>query len=189
MPSGGEITRLLTAIRLGDPNAESVLVELVYENLRARAKQHMRSERPDHTLQPTALVHEAYLRLMQDQQVEWQNRAHFFAAASRVMRRILVDHARGRGAAKRVGTRRKVELTDTGASGDTRVEDLLIIDELLDRLTNMDPRQARIVELMYFGGLTEAEAAAVLQVSVRTVKRDWHSARAWLQAELARVTK
>jgi RNA polymerase sigma factor (TIGR02999 family) len=144
----------------------------------------MRRERPDHTLQPTALVHEAYLRLMRDCPSDWQSRAHFFAAASIVMRRILVDHARQRAAAKRPGGKQKVELDDLMASASPRIEQLLILDQALDRLAGWDRRQARLVEMLYFGGLTEHEAAEVLGVSVRTVKRDWSAARAWLQAQL-----
>jgi RNA polymerase sigma factor (TIGR02999 family) len=183
-PSTGEITTLLAAIRSGDPSAEANLVALVYDEFRALARRHMRRERPDHTLQPTALVHEAYLRLMRDYPADWQSRAHFFAAASTVMRRILVDHARQRAAAKRPGGRRRVELDDFMVSASPRIEQLLILDQALDRLAGWDRRQARLVELLYFGGLTELEAAEVLGVSLRTVRRDWNAARAWLQAQL-----
>ena len=183
-PSTGEITSLLAAIRSGDPNAEANLAVLVYDEFRALARRYMRRERPDHTLQPTALVHEAYLRLMHDYPADWQSRAHFFAAASIVMRRILVDHARRRAAAKRPGAKQRVELDDFMASASPRIEQLLILDEALDRLAGWDRRQARLVEMLYFGGLTEQEAAEVLGVSVRTVKRDWSAARAWLQAQL-----
>ena len=182
--STGEITSLLAAIRSGDPSAEANLVVLVYDEFRALARRYMRRERPDHTLQPTALVHEAYLRLMHDYPADWQSRAHFFAAASIVMRRILVDHARQRAAAKRPGGKRRVELDDFMVSASPRIEQLLILDEALDRLAGWDRRQARLVEMLYFGGLTEQEAAEVLGVSVRTVKRDWSAARAWLQAQL-----
>jgi RNA polymerase sigma factor (TIGR02999 family) len=183
-PSTGEITSLLAAIGSGDPSAEANLAVLVYEEFRAVARRYMRRERPDHTLQPTALVHEAYLRLMHGYSADWQSRAHFFAAASTVMRRILVDHARQRAAAKRPGGKQRVELDDLMASASPRIEQLLILDEALDRLAGWDRRQARLVEMLYFGGLTEIEAAEALGVSVRTVKRDWSAARAWLQAQL-----
>jgi RNA polymerase sigma factor (TIGR02999 family) len=186
LPSAGEITSLLAAVRRGDSKAESNLVELVYDEFHARAQKYMRRERPGHTLQPTALVHETYLRLMRDNAADWQDRAHFYATASIVMRRILVDHARARAAAKRPDARQKVELADLMATQSPRIEQLLILDEALTHLAQMDARQARVVELIYFGGLTEEEAAEVLGISVRTVKRDWRDARAWLQAELKR---
>jgi len=144
----------------------------------------MRRERPDHTLQPTALVHETYLRLMQGQAIDWQGRAHFYATASRAMRRILVDHARARAAGKRPDGKLKVDLDGFLAAPSPRIEELLMLDEALIRLAAMDARQARLVELLYFGGLTEGEAAGALGISVRTVKRDWASARAWLQSQL-----
>ncbi|MBZ5624376.1 MAG: sigma-70 family RNA polymerase sigma factor [Acidobacteriia bacterium] len=183
-PSPGEITSLLAALKRGDPGAESNLVALVYDDLHALAQRFMRHERPDHTLQPTALVHEAYLRLLQKHAADWQSRAHFFAAASIAMRRILVDHARQRAAAKRPGGRQKVELNDFMATANPRFDQLLVLDEALTRLAEWDGRKARLVEMLYFGGLTEEEAASVLGVSVRTVKRDWKAARAWLQAQL-----
>jgi RNA polymerase sigma-70 factor, ECF subfamily len=180
----GEITRLLGALKRGDAEAESRLMSLVYAEFHARAEHYMRAERRDHTLQPTALVHEAYLRMMQDHAIDFQSRAHFFATASVVMRRVLVDHARAHGAGKRPGGKQKVELNDFLAAQSPRLDQMLILDEALTRLTQMDPRQGRMVEIIYFGGLTHEEAAAVLGISVRTVKRDWNSARAWLQAEL-----
>jgi RNA polymerase sigma-70 factor, ECF subfamily len=183
-PSPGEITRLLGALRQGDAAAESQLIQLVYGDMHARAQLYMRGERADHTLQPTALVNEAYLRLMQDHVADFQSRAHFFATASIVMRRVLVDHARARAAGRRPNGRQKLELKDFMASDSPRVDEMLMLDEALTRLSEMDARQGRLVEMMYFGGLTEEEAAAVLGVSTRTVKRDWKSARAWLQAEL-----
>ena len=185
-PTAGEITNQLEALRRGVPQAESILAELVYDELHARAQQYMRRERPDHTLQPTALVNEAFLKLLRHQTIEWQDRAHFLAVASVVMRRILVDHARGRGAAKRFGAQQKVELDERHAARQPHLDQLLVLDEALNRLTKMDPRQGRMVELMYFGGLTEEETAEALGISVRTVKRDWSSARAWLQAQLRR---
>ena len=171
-------------MRRGDPLAEANLVALVYEDFHALAQRYMARERPDHTLQPTALVHEAYLRLLHDRPAEWQGRAHFFAVASIVMRRILVDHARSRAAAKRPGGKQRVSLDEFMASANPRIEQLLILDEALTRLADWDRRQARLVEMIYFGGLTESEAAAVMGISERTVKRDWRAARAWLQSQL-----
>jgi RNA polymerase sigma-70 factor, ECF subfamily len=164
-------------------------VELVYGEMHARARRYMRRERPDHTLQPTALVHETYLRLMQGCAVDWQGRAHFYATASVVMRQILVDHARAHAAGKRPDGKRRVDLDGLLAAQSPRIEELLILDEALTRLAAMDARQARLVELLYFGGLTEEEAAETLGISVRTVKRDWASARAWLQSQLRKPPK
>ena len=185
-PSAGQITKQLEALRRGDRQAEAILAELVYEDLHARAQQYMRRERPDHTLQPTALVHETFLKLLRNEAIDWQGRAHFLAVASVVMRRILVDHARSHRAGKRAGAKQQVELNDNVAARHLHLDRVLIVDEALDRLTEMDPRQGRLVELMYYGGLTEEEAAEAIGVSVRTVKRDWKSARAWLQAQLRR---
>ncbi len=184
MASGGEITGLLAALRRGDSHAESNLADLVYAELHRIAQRQMRRERADHTLQPTALVHEAYIRLIRDAAVEWQDRAHFYATASLAMRRILVDHARANAAAKRPNPRGKVELDDLLAAQSPRIELLLILDEALTRLGEMDARQARVVEMLYFGGMSQEEVAGLLGISVRTVKRDWRDARAWLQAEL-----
>jgi len=183
-PSAGEITGLIAAMKGGDPNAEADLVALVYKDLHALARRYMRRERPDHTLRPTALVNEAYLRMMGDGSKNWNGRAHFFATAAIVMRRILVDHARQRAAAKSPGGRQQVELNDILVSASPRTEELLILDEVLTRLAEWDPRKARVVEMIYFGGMTEDEVAEVLGVSVRTIKRDWRDARAWLQAQL-----
>jgi RNA polymerase sigma factor (TIGR02999 family) len=184
--STGEITRLLAALKRGDPNAESNLVALVYDELNSLAHRYMRHERPDHTLQPTALVNEAYLRLMGRDARDWNNRTHFFATASIVMRRILVDHARQRAAAKRPGSKKRVEIDDAMAATRPRLDELLALDEALTRLAGWSPRQARLVEMIYFGGLTEEEAAGELGISLRTAKRDWTAARAWLQAQLGR---
>lgn len=189
MPSAGEITEQLEALRRGDRHAESILAELMYDDLHARARQYMRRERPDHTLQPTALVHETFLRLLRHQPVEWQDRAHFLAVASVVMRRILVDHARRRHAGKRPGGKQQVELDERHAAQLPHLDQLLMLDEALTRLSQMDARQGRLVELMYFGGLTEEETAEALGVSVRTVRRDWASARSWLQAQLRRTSE
>jgi RNA polymerase sigma factor (TIGR02999 family) len=182
--SEGEITSLLAAMRRGDPDAENRLAALVYDDFHALARHYMKRERPDHTLQPTALVNEAYVRLLRDRPRDWESRSHFFAAASIVMRRVLVDHARTRAAAKRAGGRQRVELDDFMASTSPRVDLMLILDEALTTLAEWDPRQARLVEMMYFGGLTAPEAAGVMGISERTVKRDWRAARAWLQSRL-----
>jgi RNA polymerase sigma factor (TIGR02999 family) len=182
----GEITRLLGAIKRGDREAKSRLLTLVYAELHARAARYMRAERRDHTLQPTALINEAYVRLMQDRSLDFQSRAHFFAIASTVMRRVLVDHARARAAARRPAGKLKVELHDAVAMHNPNPDRMLMLDEALTRLAALDARQASLVEMIYFGGLSQEEAAAVLGLSPRTVKRDWSSARAWLQAEIDR---
>jgi len=183
--AGTEITRLLAAVRGGDRTAESDLAQVVYGELHGIARGHMRRERRDHTLQTTALVNEAYLRLVRGEKVDWQDRAHFFACASVVMRRILVDYARQRSAEKRQMPGVRVELKDWQAAEHPQMDHMLILDEALTRLAELDARQARIVEMRYFGGLTEGETASVLGISSRTVKRDWTSARAWLQVQLS----
>jgi RNA polymerase sigma-70 factor (ECF subfamily) len=184
--SPGEITRLLSSMRRGDRDAEARLMKLVYRELRSRAGRYMRGERRDHTLQPTALVNEAYLRLTHKDRINWQSRAHFYAVASGEMRRILVDHARHRAAAKRGGPAEKVSLDAAAVYCVSRPTELLALDDALEQFANWAPRQARIVEMLFFGGLTEAEIAEVLGISVRTVKRDWSAARAWLHGELGR---
>jgi RNA polymerase sigma-70 factor, ECF subfamily len=184
LASDGEITKLLAAMRRGDPQAEADLVALVYDEFHGLAQRYMARERPEHTLQPTALANEAYMRLVHEHPAGFEGRAHFFAAASIVMRRILVDHARARAAAKRAGRMQRVELDDFMASASPRIEDMLILDEALTRLAAFDGRQARLVEMMYFGGLTAVEVAGVMGISERTVKRDWRAARAWLQCQL-----
>jgi len=180
------ITALLGQLSAGNREVEAQLIPLVYGELRRLAARYMRFERGEHTLQPTALVNEAYIRLVQQPQVAWQSRAHFFATASRLMRRILVDHARARVAEKRGGMQNKVELDDSMLPLQERTLDVLILDEALDRLAKFDPRQARIIELHFFGGLSVAETALVLDVSERTVKRGWTMGRAWLRSELSR---
>jgi RNA polymerase sigma factor (TIGR02999 family) len=185
--SSGEITRLLTKLKGGNRQAESELVPLIYAELRRLARGYMRRERPDHTLQPTALVHEAYLRLMEESAVDWQSRAHFFAVAAQLMRRILVDHARAHQAAKRGGRGPKTPLDEGLVFSKEKSGDLLALDEGLARLAELDPRQSRIVELRYFGGLSVEETAQVLSISVRTVKRDWAVARAWLYQEICKA--
>ena len=184
--SPGDITVLLAELRAGNRSAESRLLPLVYAELRRRARRYMRGERPDHTLQPTALVHEAYLRLAGQREVDWQSRAHFFAVAAQLMRRILVDHARARKAEKRGGGEPRVALNESLAMTEEKSAELMALDEALTRLAERDPRQARAVELRFFGGLSEEEAAEVMGISLRTLKRDWSVARAWLFKEINR---
>ncbi len=185
-PSVGEITQQLASLRGGNSAAKDALAELVYPAMHARAIQFMRGERSDHTLQPTALVNEVFLKLFKGQtNVDWQDRAHFLAVASANMRRILVDHARRRRAEVRGGGIAKVDLDVAHVHVDpARSEEILDLDAALKELAEMDPRQARLVELMHFGGLTEEEAAEVEGIHARTVRRDWASARAWLQTRL-----
>ena len=184
--SDNSITALLAELSAGNRDVESRLIPQVYGELRRLAANYMRSERGNHTLQPTALVNEAYTRLVQQPQIPWQSRAHFFATASHLMRHILVDHARARRAGKRGGLQRQVTLDDALLPSSERTMDVLILDEALENLAQFDPRQARIVELHFFGGLTFAEIALVLKVTERTVKRDWSMARAWLKGELSK---
>ncbi len=178
------ITHLLKEWSAGDPQALDRLTPLVYEELRHQAARYLRRERRSHTLQTTALIHEAYLRLIDAKDVHWQSRAHFFAIAANLMRRILVDHARRRDADKRGGSRVRVQLDEALAVADEADVDLLAIDEALDRLAVIDPQQARVVELRFFSGLSVEETAAALGVSPKTVKRDWSVARAWLRREI-----
>ena len=183
-PQDGSVSRLLRAWGRGDLQARDELVPVVYRELRRRAGAYLRRERSDHTLQPTALVHEAYLRLTAQDRVAWQNRAHFFAIAAQMMRRVLVDHAREHQAAKRPGAHLKVMLDDRIGAAQPRACELIMVDEALIELERIDPRQAQIVELRYFGGLSEPEVAAVLSVSRATVTREWQTARAWLYRRL-----
>jgi RNA polymerase sigma factor (TIGR02999 family) len=179
MDRGVRLTGLLQAWARGDVEARDALAPLVYDELRRRAAAYLRRERPGHTLQPTALVHEAFVRLIGQQHVVWQGRAHFFAVAAQMMRRVLVDHARERQAAKRARTIR-VELNDQIGSSPPADCEVLLLDQALDDLARLDARQARVVELRYFGGLSEQEVGAVLSLSRATVTREWQSARAWL---------
>jgi RNA polymerase sigma factor (TIGR02999 family) len=179
------ITQLLVAWSDGRRDALDRLVPLLYEDLRRLAAGHMRHESPGHSLQPTALVHEAYVRLIDQRQVHWRNRAHFFGVAAGIMRRILVDHARSRRADKRGGAWDRVTLVEDQAAGGAEGIDLLALHESLERLAAFDPRQERIVELRYFGGLTIEEAAEVVGISEATVVRDWTIAKAWLRADLS----
>ena len=170
----------------GDESALAALTPLVYRELRRRAHRYMGGERAGHTLQTTALVNEAYLRLVDSQNVRWQNRAHFFAVSAELMRRILVDFARSRGSQKRGGGARHVELDEAAFGAEDKGAEMVALDEALKSLAELDARQARVVELRYFGGLGDAEIAEVLKVSVGTVRRDWTLARAWLLNELSR---
>jgi RNA polymerase sigma factor (TIGR02999 family) len=183
----GEVTKLLCEMREGSRDAESRLAVLVQGELRGIAARLLRFERPDHTLQATALVNEAYLRLLGGSTQEWQSRAHFFAVAAQVMRRILVDSARAYRAGKRSGKLKRLDLSDIDQGVRNDVEQVLAVDTALTKLAAWDPRQCRIVELRFFAGLSEGEIAEVLQVSSRTVRRDWNVARAWLKGELMSV--
>jgi RNA polymerase sigma factor (TIGR02999 family) len=183
-PSAGDVTRLLEEIRGGNQRAESELVPLVYDELRRLAAHYMRQERPDHTLQATALVHEAYLRLVKQREVSWQSKAHFFAIAGGLMRRILVDHARAHSRRKRGGTQQRVSLDEAPLFPEGRSEELIDLDKALTRLAEEQPRQSQIVELRFFAGLSVDEIAALLKISGKTVKRDWSVARAWLYREI-----
>jgi RNA polymerase sigma factor (TIGR02999 family) len=181
-----DVTHLLGALRKGDRQALDALLPLVYGEMRAVAARALRGERGDHTLQPTALVHEAYLRMVGGENVPWQNRAHFVGCAARVMRNILVDHARARRADKRGGGGHKVTLTDALGLAEERDLDLIALDDALHALAAFDEQKSRIVELRYFGGLSEEEVAEVLGVSERTVRRGWTMAKAWLRREMLR---
>jgi RNA polymerase sigma factor (TIGR02999 family) len=188
-PATKDVTRLLEQLRAGDRNAVADLVPLLYDELRQLASKYLRRERPGHTLQATALVHEAYLRLVDQKDVGWQNRSHFFGVAAQQMRRILVDHARHRHAAKRGGAAPKVALDEALVVSDQAADDVLQLNELLTRLDELDEQQARVVELRVFGGLTVEEAAEALDISPATVKRDWAMAKAWLTREIQRERK
>ena len=185
-PAG--VTALLQQIRQGDRAAESDLIPLIYNQLQAIARRQMAHERPDHSLQATILVHEAFLRLVGDSQIDWSNRAHFFALASRVMRRMLVDHARAANAQKRPGPRQKVELDSALVFVEAQAADVMALDQALERLAAWDARQCRVVEMHFFGGLGFEEIGEVLSVSPRTAKRDWSMARAWLYRELSKTS-
>ena len=181
-----DVTELLLEWRRGDTAALDRLTPLVYDELRRIAHRYMRNERGGHTLETTALVNEAYLRLASQQRVEWEDRAHFFAVTAQVMRHILIDHARRRRYARRGGAdARQVPLAEAHAMTNERAAELLALDEALEQLAQLDPRKARVVELRYFGGLSLEETADVLEISVMTVRRDWRAARAWLYKTLA----
>jgi RNA polymerase sigma factor (TIGR02999 family) len=178
------VTQMLIDWSKGDTDAPQRLMPLVYEELRQLAHQYLQRERPDHTLQATGLVHEAYLRLVDQSTTTWQNRAHFFGVAARLMRRILVDYARSHRAAKRGGNWDKLAFDEALAPSDERSVDLIALDDALKDLGALDSRQSQIVELRFFGGLTVEEVGEVLEVSPRTVKREWRMAKAWLRREI-----
>ena len=184
--SSAEITRLLRAWGGGDRAAMDDLAPLVYDELHRMAQRYLRRENPGNTLQPTALVNEAYLRLVDVENVRWEDRAHFFAVSAQMMRRILVDAARARGCAKRGGGAGRLELNESIDGMPERGDDLVALDDALCALARLDPRKARVVEMRFFGGLSVDETAAVLKISAPSVLRDWKLARAWLMRELSR---
>ncbi len=184
MPTQGDITRLLTDWSNGDPDALARLMPVVFEDLRQMAESHFVRESPGHTLQPTALVNEVYLKLLGPRTVQWQSRAQFFAFAATLMRRILVDHARARKTGKRGGEITKIALDNVLEEPLEEDLDLLALDDALSTLAELEPRQSQIVELRFFGGLTVEETAEVLGISPRTVKRQWRLARIWLFRQL-----
>ena len=184
-PAATQVTQILLNWRAGESEAAARLMPLVYEELRRLARDYLRRERGDHTLQPTALVHEAYLRLVDDNSVSWQSRAHFYGIAAKLMRRILVDHARARNAEKRGGLVPKVPLDEARDLPPAATNDLVALDGALEDLARTYPRKSEVVELKFFGGLEAEEIAEVLQVSPKTVLRDWQFAKLWLCRELA----
>ncbi len=184
MTDSQDVTVLLSSLTKGDPDAAGRLMPLIYDELRRLAASYMRREREDHTLQATALVHEAFIKLVDQRGVNWQNRAHFFGVAAQLMRRILVDHARGHLRQKRGGDHQKVSLDEALVFAETQADELIAVDDSLNQLAKIDPRQARVVELRFFAGLNVDEAADVLGVSPKTIKREWSVAKAWLYADL-----
>lgn len=184
MCSQHQITVLLEQWGEGDPQALEKLTPLVYGELHRLASRYLRRERPDHTLQSTALVNEAYLKLVGQHSMRWQNRAHFFGIAAQLIRRILVDHARSRAAEKRGSSAPKLSLEEVPEAAAVRELDLVALDDVLDDLAKIDPRQSRVVELRFFAGLSVEETAEVMQMSPATVKREWTAAKAWLFRQL-----
>jgi len=182
--SDGQVTILLQAMNRGDKSAADQLLPLVYSELHRLAKGYMSRERRDHTLQPTALINQAYLRIAQQENVEWQNHSHFIGFAANVMRRVLVDHARERNAAMRGGKQVRVDLDEGIAVSKERSAEILLLEDALTRLEQLNPRQAKVVEMRYFGGLSVEEVASVLGIAPRSVKRDWALARMWLFEEI-----
>ena len=182
--SSARVSKLLLNWGQGDQGAREALIPLVYDELRRLARRHLRRERPDHTLQSAALVNEAYLRLIRQDQPQWQNRAHFFGVAAQLMRHILVDHARNRMAAKRGAGAPRLTLDPEIALPQQREVDLVARDDALNQLAALDEQQSRVVELRFFGGLSIEETSVVLEISPATVKREWATARAWLQREM-----
>ena len=185
-PESPNVTGLLARASAGDAHATGELFPLVYDELKRLASQHLRNERANHTLQPTALVHEAYLRLVGPEDVAWENRAHFFGAAAQAIRRILTDHARAKGRQKRDPGGARVALEGLALAQPEVSDDVLALSEALDRLAAFDAQKARVVELRYFGGLSLEETARAMGVSVPTVSRYWEFARVWLHRELSR---
>lgn len=175
-----EVTELLLDWQQGDLSALDRLTPLVYDELRRIAHSYMQRERNGHTLETTALVNEAYLRLAGQQRIDWQSRTHFFAVTAQVMRHILIDHARRRQYAKHGGELRQVDIEEAALMSQERAAELVALDEALDELARLDPRKSRVVELRYFGGLSLEETAQVLEISLMTVRRDWRAAKAWL---------
>jgi RNA polymerase sigma factor (TIGR02999 family) len=184
-PSSNQVTRILADVQAGQRQAADELLPLVYTQLRAIAHKNMQQERAGHTLQATALVHEAYLRLIGDEPVAWDSRGHFYVAAAEAMRRILIEHARSRGRIKRGGERTRIPLTVVDLAADDDSERILAVDEAFSRLESEDPDAARVVRLRFYAGLTVEETAAALAISPRTVAREWSYARAWLAGALA----
>jgi RNA polymerase sigma factor (TIGR02999 family) len=184
MSSSTRINQLLASWGRGSREAREELIPVVYDELRRLARRHLWRERPDHTLQSAALVNEAYLRLVRQEPPHWQNRAHFFAVAAQMMRHILVDHARNRLAAKRGAGVPRLTLSPALAPAEEREIDLVLLDDALTRLAELDPQQARLIELRFFAGLSIEETAVVMDVSPATVKREWATARVWLRREL-----
>lgn len=178
------VTQALVDASQGNQEAAELLWELTYEEMRRIAYRQLQSERSDHTLSGTDLVHEAFIRLVDQEKIAWRDRAHFFGVASQACRRVLIDHARKRHAKKRGGKQVRITVDRAGLQSETPSEDILALDEALSRLNGMDERLAKVVELRYFGGLAEKEVAEVMDMSVRTVRRDWVKARAWLHREL-----
>jgi len=185
MPSRSDVTQALEALAGGDHSALDRLLPMVYEQLRGLANRELRRERVGHTLTPTALVHEAYLKLVQLDRIDWRGRAHFYGACAQVMRRILISYARMKKAEKRGGDAEAVPIDNVILAAQTRPGDLIALDEALSRLEALSERQARIVECRFFAGMDVEETAKVLEISPATVKRDWAAARAWLNRELA----
>jgi RNA polymerase sigma factor (TIGR02999 family) len=185
-PSSEEVTRLLLAWRDGDQEALEQLTPLVYEELRRMAHRFMRRERPDHTLQSSALVNEAYIRLINYRQVDWQNRAHFFGLAAQMMRQILIDHARRHVRVKRGGAQREVSFEEAAVVSNERAVELIALDDALTALAAFDLSKSRIVELRFFGGLTNEEVGEVMGMSLRTIEREWRKAKAWLRREICK---
>jgi RNA polymerase sigma factor (TIGR02999 family) len=185
-PDPKEVTQLLLAWRNGDETAFDKLLPLVYDELRRLARNYMRRERRGHTLQTSALVHEAYLRLVEHEGIDWQNGAHFFGVAAQAMRRVLVDYARRRNFAKRGGAAQRVALEEAATLAEERAAEVIALDEALQSLARIDPRKSRVVELRYFGGLTIEETAEALDIAPATVARDWNTAKAWLLREMGK---